>query len=107
MRKCLTSVIPSAARDLVFSATYEEEISRLHLEMTIATQSLSGEGRMGAVSCCYCLPPASSSPEAGEEIGCHRRLCFSASGYSDFVFLNLNRMRFRYCRFTANSIEEG
>ena len=39
MRKCPTFVIPSAARDLVFSATYEEEISRLHLEMTVATQS--------------------------------------------------------------------
>ena len=43
MRKCPTSVIPSAARDLVFSATYEEEISRLHLEMTVATQSLDVE----------------------------------------------------------------
>ena len=46
MRKCPTSVIPSAARDLVFSATYEEEISRLHLEMTVATQSVDG-GRLG------------------------------------------------------------
>ena len=44
MRKCPTSVIPSVARDLVFSATYEEEISRLHLEMTVATQSATGEG---------------------------------------------------------------
>ena len=44
MRKRPTSVIPSAARDLVFSATYEEEISRLHLEMTVATQSVEGEG---------------------------------------------------------------
>ena len=43
MRKCPTFVIPSAARDLVFSATYEEEISRLHLEMTVATQSPSGD----------------------------------------------------------------
>jgi hypothetical protein len=43
MRKCPTSVIPSAARDLVLSATYEEEISRLHLEMTVATQPLRGE----------------------------------------------------------------
>jgi hypothetical protein len=42
MRKRPTSVIPSAARDLVFSATYEEEISRLHLEMTVATQSVCG-----------------------------------------------------------------
>jgi hypothetical protein len=42
MRKRPTSVIPSAARDLVFSATYEEEISRLHLEMTVATQSVRG-----------------------------------------------------------------
>ena len=46
MRKCPTFVIPSAARDLVFSATYEEEISRLHLEMTVATQS-PGEGGDG------------------------------------------------------------
>ena len=44
MRKCPTSVIPSAARDLVFSATYEEEISRLHLEMTVATQSVRRKG---------------------------------------------------------------
>ena len=43
MRKCPTFVIPSAARYLVFSATYEEEISRLHLEMTVATQSPSGD----------------------------------------------------------------
>jgi hypothetical protein len=43
MSKCPTSVIPSAARDLVFSATYEEEISRLHLEMTVVTQSEAGE----------------------------------------------------------------
>ena len=42
MRKCPTFVIPSAARDLVFSATYEEEISRFHLEMTVATQSQKG-----------------------------------------------------------------
>jgi hypothetical protein len=28
----------------VFSATYEEEISRLHLEMTVVTQSARGEG---------------------------------------------------------------
>ena len=27
----------------MFSATYEEEISRLHLEMTVATQSVAGE----------------------------------------------------------------
>ena len=46
MRKCPTFVIPSAARDLVFSAAYEEEISRLHLEMTVATQS-PGEGGDG------------------------------------------------------------
>jgi hypothetical protein len=45
MRKCPTFVIPSAARDLVFSATYEEEISRLHLEMTVATQSGRGGGK--------------------------------------------------------------
>jgi hypothetical protein len=44
MRKCPASVIPSAARDLVFSATYEEEILRLRLGMTVATQSLAAEG---------------------------------------------------------------
>jgi hypothetical protein len=44
MRKCPTIVIPSAARDLVFSATHEEEISRLYLEMTVVTQSVMGEG---------------------------------------------------------------
>jgi hypothetical protein len=36
-------VISSGARDLAFSATCEEKISRLWLEMTIATQSLSEE----------------------------------------------------------------
>ena len=50
MRKCPTSVIPSAARDLAFSATYEEEISRLHLEMTVATQSVTGEGWDGGAA---------------------------------------------------------
>ena len=44
MRKCRTAVIPSAARDLVFSDTYEEEIPRLRLGMTVATQSVEGEG---------------------------------------------------------------
>jgi len=44
MSKCPTSVIPSAARDLVFSTTYEEEVSRLHLEMTVVTQSVESEG---------------------------------------------------------------
>ena len=39
MRKCPASVIPSVARDLVFSATYEKEIPRLHLGMTVAPQS--------------------------------------------------------------------
>jgi hypothetical protein len=33
-----------AARDLVLSAPYAEEISRLHLEMTVATQPPRGEG---------------------------------------------------------------
>jgi hypothetical protein len=37
-------VISSGARDLAFSATCEEKISRLGLEMTIATQSLDGRG---------------------------------------------------------------
>jgi hypothetical protein len=36
-------VISSGARDLAFSATCEEKISRLGLEMTIATQFLKGE----------------------------------------------------------------
>ena len=44
MRKCPASVIPSVARDLVFSATYEKEIPRLHLGMTVAAPSLKGEG---------------------------------------------------------------
>jgi len=35
-------VISSGARDLAFSATCEEKISRLGLEMTIATQSPRG-----------------------------------------------------------------
>jgi hypothetical protein len=35
-------VISSGARDLAFSATCEEKISRLWLEMTIATQSRRG-----------------------------------------------------------------
>jgi hypothetical protein len=35
-------VISSGARDLAFSATCKEKISRLRLEMTIATQSLEG-----------------------------------------------------------------
>jgi hypothetical protein len=42
MLTCPASVIPKAARDLVFSATYEEEIPRLHLGMTVATQSARG-----------------------------------------------------------------
>ena len=42
MRKTPIPVIPSAARDLVFSATYEDEIPRLRLGMTIAPQSLCG-----------------------------------------------------------------
>ena len=46
MREGPTSVIPSAARDLVFSATYEEEIPRLHLGMTVATRCLR-RGRVG------------------------------------------------------------
>ncbi len=50
MRKCPTSVIPSVARDLVFSATYEEEISRLHLEMTVATQSAGRRYKIAAAN---------------------------------------------------------
>ena len=36
-------VMSSGERDLAFSATCEEKISRLWLEMTIATHSLEGE----------------------------------------------------------------
>jgi len=36
-------VIPTEVRDLVFSATYEDEIPRLRLGMTVATQSADGE----------------------------------------------------------------
>lgn len=36
MSKCRTFVIPSAARDLVLSTAYEEEIPRLRLGMTVA-----------------------------------------------------------------------
>src|SRR5919106_167333 len=70
-------VISSGARDLAFSATCEEKISRLWLEMTIATQSRCGEEpapdsirgrRRGCSSWCkvcilYCprIPPSLSS----------------------------------------------
>ena len=43
MHDWLILVISSGARDLAFSATCEEKISRLGLEMTIATHSLEGE----------------------------------------------------------------
>jgi len=43
MWKSLIPVIPSVARDLVFSATYEDEIPRLCLGMTVTTQSLCGK----------------------------------------------------------------
>ena len=43
MRKSLIPVIPSTARDLVFIATYEDEIPRLCLGMTVATQSRDEE----------------------------------------------------------------
>jgi hypothetical protein len=39
-------VISSGARDLAFSATCEEKISRLGLEMTFATHSLQGKERV-------------------------------------------------------------
>ncbi len=64
MRKCPTFVIPSAARDLVFSATYEEEISRLHLEMTVATQSLKGE-EVGSQNVTRQLLSPITPPETG------------------------------------------
>ena len=35
----------SAAKHLTFSATCEDEILRLRLRMTVATQSLAGEGK--------------------------------------------------------------
>jgi len=44
MPKGLNLVISNEVRDLAFSATYEEKISRLRLEMTIPTQSVIGEG---------------------------------------------------------------
>jgi hypothetical protein len=44
MPKGLNLVISNEVRDLAFSATYKEKISRLRLEMTIPTQSLAGEG---------------------------------------------------------------
>ena len=43
IRNSPIAVIPSAARDLVFSATCEEEIPRLCLGMTVATLSLADE----------------------------------------------------------------
>ncbi len=55
MRNLLTFVISSAARELVFSATYEEKISQLRLEMTIATQSLAGEGEDKGVFRVKCM----------------------------------------------------
>ena len=45
MHKWPILVISSGARDLAFSATCEEKISRLWLEMTIATQSLTGKDK--------------------------------------------------------------
>jgi hypothetical protein len=42
-------VISSGARDLAFSATREEKISRLGLEMTIAHSLIAGEERGGAL----------------------------------------------------------
>jgi hypothetical protein len=45
-------VISSGARDLEFSATCKEKISRLRLEMTIATQSLEGGKGEGEFLCC-------------------------------------------------------
>jgi hypothetical protein len=43
-------VISSGARDLAFSATCEEKVSRVGLEMTIATQSHVGEERGGGLN---------------------------------------------------------
>ena len=44
MRNVPTSSFRASARNLAFSARYKDKISRLPLEMTIATQSLKGEG---------------------------------------------------------------
>jgi len=43
MHESLNLVISNEVRDLAFPATYQKRISRLRLEMTIATQSLKGE----------------------------------------------------------------
>ena len=43
MQKSLIPVIPSLARDLVVSATYEGEIPRRRLGMTVTAQSLTGK----------------------------------------------------------------
>jgi hypothetical protein len=48
MRVSHISVILSKAKDLVFSATYEDEILRLRLRMTVATQSLPEEEKSGS-----------------------------------------------------------
>ena len=50
MHKGLNLVISNEVRDLAFSATYEEKISRLRLEMTIPAQSEAGEGNLIAES---------------------------------------------------------
>ena len=42
MQKSLIPVIPSLARDLVLAATYEGEIPRLRLGMTVSGQSPTG-----------------------------------------------------------------
>lgn len=48
MRVSHISIILSKAKDLVFSATYEDEILRLRLRMTVATLShYAGEERGG------------------------------------------------------------
>ena len=45
MHESLNLVISNEVRDLAFPATYEKRISRLRLEMTIATQSPTEEDR--------------------------------------------------------------
>src|SRR5215467_4855124 len=56
MRVSHISVILSKAKDLVFSATYEDEIFRLRLRMTVATLShYAGEERGGGPKRLNCL----------------------------------------------------
>jgi hypothetical protein len=67
MHKWPILVISSRARDLAFSATCEEKISRLWLEMTIATQSLTGKDKgRGDGFDCFPSTPIPAFPHQGE-----------------------------------------